>query len=118
MEREPLTNAGSTAGEDPLGAELWRIWAADIRPHFTAEADFLVKYGAQAGYESPYIARVLDDHRLLEKLVWQTGEENIARFAQLLAAHIRYKEEYFSDRLRKVMDTRTRGLEAPVPNEP
>jgi hypothetical protein len=118
MERKPLNDAGPLSGGDPLSSELWRIWAADIRPHFAAEADFLTKYGSQAGYESPYIARVLDDHRLLEKLVWQTGEENIAHFAQLLAAHIRYKEEYFSDRLHKVMDIRTRGLEAPVPNDP
>ena len=90
----------------PLGEELWRFWAADIRPHFVAEADFLRKYGSEAGYENRYIARVLDDHRLLEELVWSQGEESVRSFAGLLASHIRFKEDYFKERVRKIVETR------------
>ncbi len=93
-------------GDGPLGDELWRFWAADIRPHFAAEADFLRKYGSDAGYENPYIARVLDDHRLLEELVWKTGQENIRHFAVLLADHIHFKEEYFKQRVQKIVEER------------
>lgn len=106
--------AGMDGGAaDPLGDELWRFWAADIRPHFAAEADFLKKYGTDAGYETRYIARVLDDHRLLEELVWTKGEENIRHFAGLLAAHIRFKEDYFKERVRKIVEDRNNPAHRP-----
>jgi hypothetical protein len=93
--------------------EIWRYWVGDLKPHFTAEAEFLQKYGVEAGYGTGYIARVLDDHRLLEKLVWKDGQETALEFARLLSAHIRYKEDYFLERVRHLVEAgRNGGLPA------
>ncbi len=91
-------------GGESLGAELWRLWTSEIKPHFSAEAEFLQKYGEGAGYGRGYIGRVLTDHRLLEELVWANGNEGVARFAKVLAAHIRFKQEFFSERVRAIIE--------------
>lgn len=105
--KHPITSDRDGAYGEPLANELWRFWAKDIRPHFTVEADFLRKYGAGVGYEDRYIARVLDDHRLLEELVWTQGGESVRHFTKLLAAHIRFKEDYFKVRVRQIVEDRT-----------
>ena len=105
--KRPMVSDRDGAHGDPLANELWRFWAKDIRPHFAVEADFLRKYGAEVGYEDRYIARVLDDHRLLEELVWDQGGESVRHFTGLLAAHIRFKEDYFKERVRRVVEERT-----------
>ena len=95
----------SSAAEEPVGAELWRIWSVEIKPHFTAEEEFLLKYGDEAGYDQKYIARVLSDHRVMETLVWKNGDEGVRDFAKVLAAHIRYREDYFTLRLSRILES-------------
>jgi|GEM_PF-2657687 len=97
--------AGFRSVEEPLGAELWRMWSSEIKPHFMAEKAFLEKYGSHAGYEAKYIARILEDQRLLEELVWKNGDQGVQDFAKVLAAHIRFKEEFFAERIRRVLES-------------
>ncbi len=94
---------GRIEGE-PVGAELWRMWTSEIKPHFSAEKDFLQKYGGEVGYDRKYIARVLEDHRMMEELVWKNGNEGVGQFAKVLAAHLRFKEEFFSEKVRKIVE--------------
>lgn len=103
--KQPNSPKDNRAQEEPAGAELWRIWSAEIKPYFAAEEEFLKKYGDEAGYDQKYIARVLSDHRMMEALVWRNGEEGVRDFAKILADHIRYKEDFFSQRVRGIMES-------------
>jgi|SRR5579859_2376711 len=87
---------------EDLSAELWRIWRTEIKPHFEAEKEFLESYGEAAGYERDYIARVLEDQKVMEELAWRRGGENIHEFTKVLNAHIRYKEDYFLLRVQRL----------------
>ena len=89
---------------ESLGTELWRMWTTEIKPHFASEAEFLQKYGEGAGYDRNYIGRVLSDHRLLEELVWGKDDESIARFAKVLAAHIQFKQAFFEEKVRQIVE--------------
>ncbi len=105
-EKKPMNEwAGNGAAEEPVGAELWRIWTSEIKPHFAAEEEFLRKYGDEAGYDQKYVARVLSDHRVMEALVWRSGDEGVRDFAKVLATHIRYKEEFFSQRVSRILES-------------
>jgi hypothetical protein len=108
MSYEQPHQAQEPTGEGPvresLGAEVWRLWTSEIKPHFKAEAEFLQKYGENAGYGRDYIGRVLADHRLMEELVWADGDAGVARFAKVLAAHIRFKQEFFAQMVRNIVD--------------
>jgi len=89
---------------ESLGAELWRLWTVEIKPHFIAEGEFLQKYGEAAGYDRAYIGRVLSDHRLMEELVWEKDDVSVSRFARVLAAHIQYKKVFFEERVRAIVE--------------
>ena len=91
-------------GGEVLDMELWRMWTSEIKPHFSGEAEFLLKYGENAGYEPIHIARILSDHQLLERLVWRKGNEGVLQFAKVLDAHLRYKEEIFINRVRQITE--------------
>lgn len=103
-----MTDQGQEPDQDSKGeslsAELWRMWTAEIKPHFVEEAEFLQKYGEGAGYDRNYIGRVLSDHRLLEELVWGKDVESISRFAKVLSAHIHYKQAFFAERVRQIVE--------------
>lgn len=89
--------------EEDLFAEVRRIWTSELKPHFDTEREFLLQHGASSGYDRGYITRVLGDHRALEKLVWKSGDGNIQEFTHLLADHIRFKQDYFTYRVGKVL---------------
>lgn len=103
MKEQESKIEGDSNGES-LGAELWRYWSAEIKPHFNAEAEFLQKYGEAAGYDRNYIGRVLSDHRLMEELVWGKDDESVTRFAKVLAAHIHYKQVFFEEQVRRIVE--------------
>jgi hypothetical protein len=106
IEQNPMDGLnGKGAVEEPAGAELWRIWTSEIKPYFIAEEGFLRKYGDEAGYDQKYIARVLGDHRMMEAMVWRNGDEGVRDFARMLAVHIRYKEDFFSQRVRLILES-------------
>lgn len=114
--QEPKTSQEPTG--ESLGAELWRLWTGEIKPHFTSEAEFLKKYGEEAGYDRAYIGRVLSDHRLMEELVWGKDDESAARFAKVLAAHIEFKNAFFKERVRDIVGSEEVPSEAPAPGQP
>lgn len=89
---------------EKLDRELKRLWESEIRAYFAAERDFLLKYGRQTGYDDSYIFKVFADHRILEELVQEGGEENTKLFSQRLAGHFRFKEEYAAKHLEKMTD--------------
>ena len=98
---------GKESGAEPeedLFSEVRRIWVNELKPHFDTERVFLLEHGVPSGYDRPYITRVLEDHRSLEKLVWSSGEENIRKFTRLLADHIRFKQDYFAYRIESVLE--------------
>ena len=93
---------GAEPVEDITG-EVRRIWINELKPHFDTEREFLLKHGVPSGYDRPYITKVLEDHWLMEKLVWSSGEENVRKFTRLLAAHIRFKQDYFAYRVGTIL---------------
>lgn len=85
--------------------EILKFWKTDLQPHFNAEADFLRKYGPEAGYGKDYIARILDDHSMMERVLWKEGVDSWREFTRLLNAHIRFKEDYFLGRVQRFVET-------------
>ena len=115
---EKQTQQDQDSVEESLGAELWRLWTVEIKPHFTAEAEFLQKYGEESGYDRAYIGRVLSDHRLMEELVWGRDDESAGRFAKILAAHIQYKKAFFEERVRGIVEFGKLPSDAPAVGQP
>ena len=104
-ERIPTSFDGQTSGpEENIATELWRLWIGELKPHFEAEKDFLEKYGEETGYGKAYVARVLEDQRRMEELVWEKADEGVRQFAKVLGAHIRFKNEFFLSRVCTILE--------------
>jgi hypothetical protein len=97
-------NSFGPEGEEDLAIELWRLWISELKPHFEAEKDFLVKYGKDNGYDPDYVARVLEDQKKMEELVWEKEGMSVGRFARTLSAHIRFKNDFFVSRVRNILE--------------
>jgi len=90
--------------EENVAAELWRLWISELKPHFEAEKDFLVKYGEESGYGRDYVTRILEDQRRMEELVWDKAGDGVRQFAKVLGAHIKYKNEFFTSRVCRILE--------------
>lgn len=76
---------------------------AELEPHFRLEEEVLLPAMRQAG-ESVLVERTLTEHKGLRKLVAEDRIENLARFAELLTAHIRFEEKELFERAQQLLD--------------
>ncbi len=71
------------------------FFAANLVAHFRAEEDVLFPVlRAVPGLEQAALSRLLEEHRVLERMVEQldASAERLTAFADLLERHIRYEE--------------------------
>lgn len=84
-----------TAGEvAALAQRVAEVYAAELDPHFCVEEQGILVLLAQAG-EQELVARTLADHaelRRLASLLATPTAATLLRFAELLAAHVRFEE--------------------------
>jgi hemerythrin len=88
-----------------IGQELRRLWLTEIKHHFRSEEEFLLKYGQKVGYNGQYIARILQMHKLMEKLIWKGGPESLRDFEKALADYIRFKGTSFAERIENAVES-------------
>lgn len=75
-------------------AEARRCFDAELLPHFQEEERCLLPYLQSAGGEA-IVARTLVEHRTMIRLVRELelpDADTLLRFADLLAAHVRFEE--------------------------
>lgn len=89
--------AAETGAADKLATiaeRVVRLFAAELDPHFRVEEQGLLATLTQAG-EHALVQRTLDEHAQLRRLVADLSAPDAAtllRFADLLAAHVRFEE--------------------------
>lgn len=88
--------------ETPADTELRTVWLSEIKPVLDAEMDFLRQYGAKAGYDEATVNRIAEYHRKMEKLVWESGEDHVQKFATVMGLYVHFKEEFFLSRVQEV----------------
>lgn len=99
LERK-LAGAGDTTVDD-LYAEVVRLWAAGLLPHFRAEGEcLLARLIRHTGPHDELIQRTMEDHLSLEALTVDmrdaedraTRRDRLGRCGEILRAHIRWEE--------------------------
>ena len=86
--------AGAADKLATIAERVARLFAAELDPHFRVEEQGLLVTLAQAG-EHALVQRTLDEHAQLRRLVAALSAPDAAtllRFADLLAAHVRFEE--------------------------
>ncbi len=76
---------------------------AELEPHFRLEEDRLLPALRRAG-ETPLVARTLSEHADLRRLIADNQTGNLAQFADLLTAHIRFEEKELFQRAQQLLD--------------
>ena len=88
-------------------AHIWSTVVArfdvELEPHFRIEEDVLLPEMQLAG-ETALVERTLIEHVALRRLVADDQTENLARFADLLTAHIRFEEKELFERAQQRLD--------------
>ena len=86
---------------------------AELEPHFRCEEEGLLVAMRRSG-ETSLVERTLAEHADLRALVAQNRGVSLARFAQLLTAHIRFEEQILFERAQELLDLdRLGGVSAP-----
>ncbi len=76
---------------------------AELEPHFQLEEEGLLPAMRRAG-ETLLVERTLTEHAALRDLVADARSENLAGFAELLVAHIRFEEKALFERAQQLLD--------------
>lgn len=90
-------HAAESGAADQLATQARRVaqaFAAELDPHFRVEEQGILPLLAQAG-EHALVQRTQDEHAELRRLVAALSRPDAAtlsRFAELLAAHVRFEE--------------------------
>ena len=74
----------------------------ELEPHFRVEEAGLLMALSRAG-ETALVERTLTEHEEMRSLVAQDRPENLARFAELLTAHIRFEERELFARAQELL---------------
>jgi len=74
----------------------------ELEPHFRVEEAGLLVALSRAG-ETALIERTLTEHEDMRGLIAQDRPENLARFAELLTAHIRFEERELFARAQELL---------------
>ena len=75
---------------------------AELEPHFRVEEAGLLVALSRAG-ETALVERTLTEHEDMRGLIAQDRPENLARFAELLTAHIRFEERELFARAQELL---------------
>ena len=75
----------------------------ELEPHFQLEEDDLLPAMQRAG-ETLLVERALTEHAGLRDLVSGNRIEDLAEFAELLTAHIRFEEKVLFERAQQLLD--------------
>ena len=110
--------AGAADKLATIAERVVRLFAAELDPHFRVEEQGLLLTLAQAG-EHALVRRTLDEHAELRRLVAALSAPDAAtllRFADLLAAHVRFEErELFETAQGHLATDPARTDPAPMP---
>ena len=77
-------------------------FCAELEPHFQVEEQGLLVALWRAG-EVGLVERTLTEHEDMRGLIAQDRPENLARFAELLTAHIRFEEQTLFARAQELL---------------
>lgn len=94
--------AGDPAARAAAGAEALARFAAELEPHFLQEEQWLLPRLVAAG-ETALADRTLAEHCALRAAVKDlqgAGAAALQRFAELLAAHVRFEERELFERVQ------------------
>jgi hemerythrin-like domain-containing protein len=83
---------GSVHDQRHMWATLVERFHAELEPHFRIEETGLLVALSEAG-EAELVERTLTEHEDMRGMISQDQPENLARFAELLTAHIRFEEQ-------------------------
>jgi hemerythrin-like domain-containing protein len=88
-------------------AHIWskvvNRFEVELEPHFRLEEDVLLPAMQLAG-ETALVERTLIEHAALRRLIADDQTENLARFADLLQAHIRFEEKELFKRAQQRLE--------------
>jgi hemerythrin-like domain-containing protein len=82
--------------------EVKERFRTELEPHFRREEQGLLPALRRAG-EAALEQRTLREHRSLRELIAADRPENLAPFAALLTAHIRFEESELFDTAQRVL---------------
>ena len=107
--------AGSEAEVAAMWDQVLEKFAAELEPHFQIEEKFMVPGLERAG-EQAVVDQLNDEHVVLRDLVAPESDRsaaNLARFGELLDAHIRFEErEFFVAVERSLTPAEMQAIEA------
>lgn len=109
--------AGDAAAVEHQARQVATVFAVELEPHFHAEEAGLLRWLAAAG-QGLLVERTLADHRELRALaaeLRQPATATLARFADLLEAHVRFEERELFETAQALMPERT--AEAPADDD-
>ena len=89
--------AGSETEVEAMWAQVLEKFAAELEPHFQIEEQYMLPGLERAG-EQEVIDQLNEEHVVLRGLVAPESDRsaaNLARFGELLDAHIRFEEREF-----------------------
>ncbi len=78
------------------------IFRAELDTHFEREERGLLPALRAAG-EAPLVERTLREHQAMRTLIAEDHPSNLARFAELLVAHIRFEENALFDTAQRLL---------------
>jgi hypothetical protein len=99
--------AGDADDIAALARRVTRLFAAELDPHFRVEEQGILVQLAQAGAHD-LVRRTRDDHGELRRLAAALSRPDaatLARFADLLAAHVRFEERELFEAAQETMAT-------------
>ena len=94
---------GSLHDQRYFRSTLVARFGAELKPHFQLEEDGLLPAMRRAG-ETRLVQRTLSEHASLRGLIAENQVENLAAFAKLLSAHIRFEEKELFGRAQQLLD--------------
>ncbi|MDP2132013.1 MAG: hemerythrin domain-containing protein [Sulfuritalea sp.] len=109
LARDAQRAAKSATADDvaALAQRVAQVFAAELDPHFRVEEQGILVLLAQSGEQS-LVARTLTDHAELRRLaaaLAQPAADTLLRFAELLAAHVRFEERELFEAAQAHLDS-------------
>ena len=99
----------ATQQEAPAQAAVWhelrKIFHTELEPHFQREEQSLLPV-LRTGGEVELVDRTLREHRSIRSLIQKNCPDNLASFAELLTAHIRFEENELFNTAQRVLGSK------------
>ena len=110
--RAKRMSEGTPDARNTFAAEVGRIFALDLEPHFQLEEKILLPALMAAG-EREAVEQTLAEHTELRALVYQPGinhQGTLCRFGDALAEHVRFEEQELFPLAEAVVEAETLDL--------